>query len=474
MLIQIEVHRRHPDDQLLGLHLEEKYRIFDVLGRGAFGMVYKALQDPFERTVAVKTIRPEAASKYDAEGLKQRFVEEARVISRLNHDHIVTLYDFSHHNDVFFMVLEYVEGRTLRHVLQLEGRQTPTQAVEWLGEALEGLEEAHKADILHLDLKPENLMVTPQRAGLYRLKILDFGVAQLMGALGGKPLLSQQTTVDGGQAREVLGTPKYMAPEQAQGRPLRPETDLYAVGVILFEMLEGRPPYDARSSYRLMEQHVQWPVPELTQPDIPEALRAVVRRAMSKDPRARFNRATEMAAAMRAAVGLVDGRGSASEPLVPYTPLPHHGVVESSGALDPIPVASVEQGEGGRLLLNLPKDEGALSMRSDPKPDDPDSFFSASRTPGPRPTREGTPAPRRPGAAQSARFSRAAPQAPGQKATSGVLKLAIAVGVLVAGLIAWSQYRARFAPEAPDPAEPEGAETPTAPVEESLLDKEDP
>lgn len=397
VLIRTEVHRRHPDDRLLGCRLDGKYRIFDVLGQGAFGSVYRALQDPFGRTVALKVIRSEAESKYDVEELRVQFVEEARAISRLNHDNIVTLYDFSHHNDHFYMVLEFVEGRTVRHTLQSGGPLEPDRAARWICQVLSGLDEAHSANVLHLDLKPENLMVAQQRNGQTRLKILDFGITQMLGAFGVAPpprkLHSQQQPSTNTQRSHVMGTPKYMAPEQGAGRSLGPETDIYAVGIILYEMLEGRAPFNARNTYRLMEQHSEWPVPAFTR-EVPESLAGVVYRALAKDPRERYASASEMLHAIRAAMGTGEAWSVTPDPIMSLSlPGGNVSMVDDEVPLEVDPALHEHlstqepstpplQSTGlPPLLLDIPVDEGRLFMQERESEEDPGGFFA---TPSPR------------------------------------------------------------------------------------------
>ncbi|MCA9525084.1 MAG: serine/threonine protein kinase, partial [Myxococcales bacterium] len=211
---------------LLGHVLGGKYHLIDVLGRGGFGAVYRALQAPVGRTVAVKVIGGRHAD--DQEDLRARFMREARAIASLRHHATVALHDFGEDGDTLYMVLEVVEGETLRDVLKREGRLPVHRAVHIARQVLEALQEAHAQGLVHRDLKPSNVMLSLTPFGDDKVKVLDFGIAKIVEA----------ERSDGVETSKgmVYGSPAYMAPEQAQARA-EPRSDLYAVGVMLYEML---------------------------------------------------------------------------------------------------------------------------------------------------------------------------------------------------------------------------------------------
>ncbi len=265
-----------------------------ILGAGGMGAVYRAVQQPVGREVALKVIRAGAG---DGLGVQRRFELEAEVVARLEHPNTVTLYDFGVQNDgTLYMVLELVRGRPLSAEIQ-RGPMPYARAAWIIAEVLDALVEAHGLGLVHRDLKPANIMLSQTRWGSEGVRVLDFGIAK---AVGGEAAAADQLT----QTGMVCGTPRYMAPEQAMGKEIGPWTDLYAMGVVLWTCLTGRPPFEADNTFEILLAHRQQPVPPMAPGlGVPEVLVAVVERALAKAPRDRFPDARGMAEALRTAAG---------------------------------------------------------------------------------------------------------------------------------------------------------------------------
>ena len=259
------------------------YRILGKLGEGGMGAVYRAMDSMLNREVAIKALRPEIASQPD---VLDRFRSEAVLLAKLNHPAIAQLYAFFSEGGQFYMVMEFVAGDTFERVIQQQGAIEWQRAVGYMIQILDGIGHAHAAGILHRDLKPANVMLTP--AG--KIKLMDFGIAQ---ALGGARMTRQG---------RIIGTLEYLAPERIQGRPADVRSDLYSVGVMLFEMLSGRLPFQSDSEYELLQMQIQQPLPALSGlgVQVPAEAEAAMRRALEKDPERRYANAEEFAAALAA------------------------------------------------------------------------------------------------------------------------------------------------------------------------------
>lgn len=286
-------------DDILHRLIGGKYRIISLIGEGGFGAVYRAEQQPVGRIVALKVIRGNA--KDDAE-LRARFLREARSVARMQSPHIVTLYDYGEEPDgLLYGVFEFVDGRSLDRVITEDGALTVSQAVTWTIEVLEALSVAHDHGIVHRDLKPANIMIAKGSWGNQQARVLDFGIAKVVDHEGDE--LNQTVATRQGL---ILGTPHYMAPEQAHATDIDGRTDLYAVGILLYAMLSGRPPFDGKSAYSILEAHVTRPVQDvlvLLPPAVPEGLRQIIGKAMAKLPEQRWSSAREMAEALAPFVG---------------------------------------------------------------------------------------------------------------------------------------------------------------------------
>jgi hypothetical protein len=262
-----------------------RYQLEREIGRGAMGIVYLGRDTAINRMVAIKAI-PLASEFSDAELVeaRSRFFREAETAGRLNHPNIVTIYDVGEERGLAYIAMEYLKGRHLSDYAKSDGLMEPRKVLELMGRTAEALGFAHKQQVVHRDIKPANLMYDP---GTDVLKITDFGIARLTGAG------STRTGI-------VLGTPSFMSPEQLEGRTVTGHSDLFSLGVSLFQLLTGQLPFTADSMTGLMQQIAEAPHPPLRafRPDLPASVESVVDRALAKNPDARFDSGAQMAAAL--------------------------------------------------------------------------------------------------------------------------------------------------------------------------------
>ncbi len=250
--------------------------------------VYKGTDPNLRRTVAIKLIHGHLSEDPQ---FVSRFEEEAAAVAQLKHPNIIQVYDFDNDGDTYYMVLEFVPGETLqarlRHLHQDSRHMPPEEVRNLVAGVCDALEYAHQRGMIHRDVKPANVMITPEGQPI----LMDFGIAKIVGG--------KQHTATG----NVIGTAAYISPEQVRGETLDARVDIYALGVMLFEMLSGRPPFEGDSAMTVMLKHVNEPVPDLTQfnPDVPPALVAVTMKALEKNRDSRYRSSADMAAALRSA-----------------------------------------------------------------------------------------------------------------------------------------------------------------------------
>src|SRR4051812_44313564 len=239
--------------------------------------VYRGTDTVLNRTVAIKVLGPQYAQD---EGFVERFRREAQAAARLNHPNVVSVFDTGSDGPVHYIVMEYVAGRTLAEGVKAEGHLMPERAAEIAAQVATALSFAHAAGIVHRDVKPGNIMITPGG----EVKVMDFGIAR---AASAEPLTQTAT---------VLGTASYLSPEQAQGEPVDARSDIYSLGIVLYEMLTGGPPFVADSAVAVAFKHVrETPTrPSVVVPGIPADLEAIVLKAIAKNPANRYASAEEM------------------------------------------------------------------------------------------------------------------------------------------------------------------------------------
>ncbi len=298
------------EDPLVGRTLPGGYRVTHMVGVGGMGRVYCAEQVALGRTVAVKVVHPHLA---DDELAAARFLNEARTASRLSHPNSVAIFDFGRtEQGQPYIVMEYLRGRDLGRVADDEGPLPLTRVVDILRQTLAALEEAHALGIVHRDLKPDNMVLEPLRSGLDFVKVVDFGLAKILeeAPMAGGPALTRPGL--------VCGTPEYMSPEQGRGDALDGRSDLYSLGVVLFELLTGRVPFTGDSATKTLLMHLNEapPDPRNAAPEraIPAPFAEVTLRALAKPREDRWQTANEFAAALADALLSVDGRTSQPAP----------------------------------------------------------------------------------------------------------------------------------------------------------------
>ena len=252
------------------------YKILSELGEGGVGTVYRGVDTMLDREVAIKVLRPELVSQTS---VVERFRSEAVTLAKLNHPNIATLFSLFRHGAELFMVLEFVQGETIEDILQRRGAMSCDEAIPIFCQALNGLNYAHKLKIIHRDIKPSNMILTADNV----VKILDFGIARLLGS-------SRMTKVG-----NIIGTLEYMSPEQIRGEETDERSDIYGLGIMLYEILTGRLPFESENEFVLMKAHTEeTPVlPRQLNPNIPIEIESAIVKAISKNPADRFQDADE-------------------------------------------------------------------------------------------------------------------------------------------------------------------------------------
>jgi len=257
-----------------------RYEVKEIIGAGGMGVVYRAFDRELQEPVAIKTLKQEAMA---AGAALERFKQEIRLARRIAHRNVVRTYDLGEQNGMYYLTMEYVEGTSLKQLIVTRGK-LPVEVTLTVGKQLcRALEVAHAEGVIHRDIKPQNIVVEP--SGF--IKVMDFGIARLANPPKGKGLTEAGTSI---------GTPDYMSPEQLSGMELDPRSDLYAAGVVLFECLTGRVPFEAETTWALIAKHLEEepPDPRLSSPEVPGALAVVILKAMAKDRDKRFASASQM------------------------------------------------------------------------------------------------------------------------------------------------------------------------------------
>src|SRR5512140_3228481 len=258
--------------------LNNRYHLLEPLGTGGMAQVYRARDLMLERCVAIKVLRPDFSGDAD---FQVRFRREARAAANLSHPNIVTVHDFGFDQGQLFLVMEYVPGTNLKIMIENLGKFSPDDAIPLMVQACAGLGYAHRAGLVHCDVKPHNLLVMPD----HRLKVTDFGIARAI------------ATLNPGERTDVVwGSPQYYSPEQAAGHVPSPASDVYSLGVVMYEMLTGTLPFTGSTAEELAHLHLEAdPIPPSEfVPDIPPALEDIILKVLAKEPSARYRTADQL------------------------------------------------------------------------------------------------------------------------------------------------------------------------------------
>ncbi len=313
--------------------LNQRYQLDEPLATGGMAMIYRAQDLMLERTVAIKVLRADLTN--DPE-FRDRFRQEAKAAANLSHPNIVTVHDFGLDAGLFFIVMEYVPGVDLKSILRTRGRLPVIEALSLMIQACSGIGYAHRAGIVHCDIKPQNMLVTPDQ----HLKVVDFGIARVF------------STISPDEKSEVVwGSPQYFSPEQAAGNPPSPASDVYSLGVVLFELVTSQLPFSGATPEELARQHrlSPPPSPRKLNPEISPDLEQILLKVLSKEPSARYRTADQMGRVLAALI----------------RPIPDLSVNPPSASANPPPVQEYRPGtNSGRQ--NYPADQPVAQPQAQP------------------------------------------------------------------------------------------------------------
>ncbi|HEX2978643.1 MAG TPA: protein kinase [Anaerolineaceae bacterium] len=303
--------------------LNNRYQLQQTLGTGGMAVVYRAQDLMLERPVAIKILREETSSDVD---FQNRFRQEAKAAANLSHPNIVTVHDFGLDAGRLFLVLEYMPGTDLKSLERQRGRFPVEEALQIITQACAGVGYAHRAGLIHCDIKPHNILVSPDQ----RVKVTDFGIARALASV--QP--DEHTDV-------VWGSPQYFSPEQAAGGPPSPASDVYSLGVVLFEMLTGQLPFQAADPGELARLHreAQPPFPRQLNPEIPPHLEQVLLKVLSKEPSSRYRTADQFGRVLLSILQEIDSSEASRTNLY----LPPQPVAEFTPVTQEVPVQAEER-----------------------------------------------------------------------------------------------------------------------------------
>jgi len=264
--------------------LGDRYHLEERLGSGGTAVVYRAHDLTLERTVAIKILRKDYSK--DTE-FRDRFHQEAKAAANLSHPNIVTIHDFGYSADQLFIVMEFVPGTDIKSLIKERGKFNLPETIDLMSQACAGIGYAHRAGLVHCDMKPQNLLVTPDK----RLKVVDFGISRALANIHPDE-----------QSDLVWGSPQYFSPEQAAGLAPSPASDVYSLGVVLYEMMTGRLPFIASTPEELAQQHREMlpPSPRQFNPFIPVSLEQVLLKVLAKEPSSRYRTADQLGRVLKA------------------------------------------------------------------------------------------------------------------------------------------------------------------------------
>ena len=317
-------------DPLLGRTINDRYVLKSVIARGGMGKVYRGVQLALDREVAIKIFDP-ISMGHRRDEFNRRFLLEASTLAKLRHPNTVTVFDYGCSADgIYFIAMELLDGKTLHSVIRREGSLAAGRAVHITKQIAQSIDEAHLLGVVHRDLKPANILLTSHSDEVDFVKVLDFG------------LVKDVTTIDEDLTQDnvFLGSPKYVSPEQIEGREIDPRTDIYSLGILLYEMLSGKAPFTHDTALATLKAHLDEAPPPLVgtaERPIPPALVAVVERCLEKDPELRFSTVRHLVVALRQATSQADLALPPSGILPLPTPTEgiHHGRLTGSEATAP-------------------------------------------------------------------------------------------------------------------------------------------
>ena len=375
-------------DPLLGMVINQKFKITQPIAVGGMGTIYRGEQLVLARQVAIKVLNPAYTANLRDPAFQKRFFLEASILSRLQHPNIVTVFDYGRIDgldaDRFFMAMEFLPGDTLHRRLRSRGWLTPPEALGVARQLARGLREAHKHGVVHRDMKPSNVMLVPDEDGVEIVKILDFGLGKVLSDD------SEELTQQG----SFLGSPRYMSPEQIAHGKVDHRTDVYSLGVMLYQMLCGKVPFESDKSVQILIAHLQTPVPPMKQRnadvDVPEPIENFVRRCLEKSPDARPANMDEFIRQLRecaSTMGLTAGFGTSTSVTLDSVPLGAQFSGENNGAPPPPLPATIQPTDDVEVMLSTGADV-EVSLGDTPAPVHAHAPRVAPAPPAPQTRRE--------------------------------------------------------------------------------------